>query len=98
MASSEIESGGNEGSCGCSDVVVDQISLLSLKEKTSEVSKPDEVVPSAESSRKCDEDDREVALNKSPTSAWTCLEDYKRFSESILWTFMMNFYGTWAIS
>lgn len=98
MASAETQSpdkGGSGGSCGCSDLVVDQMSSISLKD-TPEVNKEetlaDDADPSTESSSKGD-DDGEVALNKTPTSAWTCLEDYKRFSESILWSFMMNFYG-----
>jgi len=41
---------------------------------------------------KSSESKEEVSLNRPPTGKWTQLEDYKRFSDSILWTFMMNFY------
>ena len=35
-------------------------------------------------------DREEVSLNRRPTDTWTCVEDFKRFSESILWTFMVR--------
>jgi len=102
MASNATESTNNAGgsereeTCGCSEAVVEQISSISLKERSETNTDKDpnssDADPSKESSSKGDDNDDEVALNKAPTSAWTCLEEYKRFSESILWSFMMNFY------